>query len=416
MRTVEEQHARIAEAAVELEPQRVSIVDARGLVCAEEVTARRPLPGFDQAAVAGYAVRSIDVADAGPDHKGQFGQPADLALPVVGEIRAGARQIPRLQPQQAVRVEAGAPLPALADAVVPLDGTNGDRAKVAIFHPIKPGTNIREAGDDVRVGDVAVAEGTLVSAAHVALLASVGRTDVLVRSRPRITIIAVGPELVDIAFVPDMGQVYDVNSYALAAAATEAGAIANRVGIIDPYADAVRSAIAEHLPRTDILIITGGVGGRASDTVQEALLDFGNIEISRVGMHPGGVQGFGMLGDRKVPTFLLSELPTSVLVVFEVMVRPLVRTMLGRPDPYRRRVQARTVNDFTSEPGVIGYVRGKLMRDGRGKYHVRALGAVDGANRITHLADANCLIEVGPGTTHVGAGETVPVAFLAQRG
>ena len=171
MRSVEEQQTRVTAAAVAPRPVRVAISEAQGLLCAEEVVTERPLPGFDQAAIDGYAVRSVDVAGAGTDLRGEDGEPIDLSLPVVGEVTAGSRQPIRLQPRQAVRVDTGAPLPTLADAVLPLEQTDGGRARVRVFAPVRSGDYVRRAGDDVQPGDVAVRAGTIIGAAQVGLLA-----------------------------------------------------------------------------------------------------------------------------------------------------------------------------------------------------------------------------------------------------
>lgn len=416
MRSVEEQQARIRAAAVAPQPVRVAISQAHGLVCAEEVVSEHPLPGFDQAAVDGYAVRSVDVTEAGPDFKGQFGQPADFTLPVVGEIRAGSRQPARLQPKQAVRIETGAPMPTLADAVVPLGWTDSGRAKVKIYRSVRQGDYVRSAGDDVRLGDIAVAEGAVIGPAQVGLLAAVGRQRVLVRPRPRVAVVSVGAELVDIDRKPASGQVFDVNTYALAAAARDAGADVTRAGIAGSEVSEIRAAIESQVSRSEIIVISGAVGGTASDIVREALLDLGHMEIGRVAMHPGSVQGFGQLGDVKVPTFLLPSNPVSALVVFEVMIRPLIRLGLGKNNPMRRVVRAALINDVTSIEGRAGFIRGQLMRDREGNYVVRALGSGTMSNLLADLAEANCLIQVAPEATHVGAGEDVDVAFLAQRG
>ncbi|MBX9641520.1 MAG: molybdopterin molybdenumtransferase, partial [Mycobacteriaceae bacterium] len=239
MRSVEEQQARISAAAVAPRPIKVAIAEAQGLLCAEEVVTERPLPGFDQAAIDGYAVRSVDVlgvSDAGPlEAVGDDGIAEArevVSLPVMGTIEAGARTPSRLQPRQAARVQTGAPLPTLADAVLPLRWTDGGMNRVRILRGAPSGAYVRRAGDDVQPGDVAVRSGTIIGPAQVGLLAAVGRERVLVHPRPRVSVMAVGGELVDISRSPGNGQVYDVNSYALAAAARDAGAEVNRVGIV----------------------------------------------------------------------------------------------------------------------------------------------------------------------------------------
>ncbi|OMC45367.1 molybdopterin molybdenumtransferase [Mycobacterium sp. IS-2888] len=428
MRSVEEQLARITAAAVAPRPIRVAIAEAQGLMCAEEVVTERPLPGFDQAAIDGYAVRSVDVlgvGELGTEGVDDAGEPlADedardgLVLPVMGTIEAGARTPSRLQPRQAVRVHTGAPLPTLADTVLPLRWTDGGTSRVRILRGAPSGAYVRRAGDDVQPGDVAVRGGTIIGAAQVGLLAAVGRDRVLVHPRPRLSVMAVGGELVDITRTPGNGQVYDVNSYALAAAGRDAGAEVNRVGIVSNDPKELGEVVEGQINRAEIVVIAGGVGGAAAEAVRSVLAELGEMEVVRVGMHPGSVQGFGQLGREGVPTFLLPANPVSALVVFEVMVRPLIRLSLGKRQPMRRIVQARTLSPITSVAGRKGYLRGQLMRDqDTGEYLVQALGGAPGTSHLlATLAEANCLVVVPSGAEQIRTGEIVDVAFLAQRG
>ncbi|HEX7661636.1 MAG TPA: gephyrin-like molybdotransferase Glp [Pseudonocardiaceae bacterium] len=407
MRSVDEQLAKVVAAAVRPAPVRVAISEAQSLLCAEEVIAERSLPGFDQAAVDGYAVRSVDVQAAG-------GEP--VRLPVVGEIPAGSRQPRRLQPGQAVRVETGAPLPTLADAVVPTGYTDGGAANVLVNQPIPSAAFVRRTGEDVQPGDVAVRKGAVIGAAQVGLLAAVGRDKVLVHPRPRVSVISIGDELVDVERTPGPGQVYDVNSYALAAAARDAGAEVTRVGIVPGERKRLREVVEGRLLLSEVVLIAGGTGGSSGAEVHTALSELGTIDTTRVAMHPGSAQGFGRLGPDLVPTFLLPSNPMSALVVFEVLVRPLVRTALGKRNVHRRVIRARLLSPVSSTKGRKGFLRGQLLRESStGEYLVQPLGT-SGSHLLASLAEANCLILVDEDITDIPVGDDVPVAFLAQRG
>jgi molybdopterin molybdotransferase len=400
----------------------VAIAEAQGLMCAEEVVTERPLPGFDQAAIDGYAVRSVDVlgVDPGDDgDEGDGGGEREVSLPVMGLIEAGAKTPSRLQPRQAARVQTGAPMPTLADAVLPLRWTDGGDARVRVLRGVRSGAYVRRTGDDVQPGDVAVRSGTIIGAAQVGLLAAVGRERVLVHPRPRLSVMSVGGELVDVSRTPGNGQVYDVNSYALAAAGRDAGAEVNRVGIVDTESKTLRDVVEGQINRAEVLVIAGAVGGTAAESVRAVLSELGDMEVARIAMHPGSVQGFGQLGRDGVPVFLLPANPVSALVVFEVMVRPLIRMSLGKRQPLRRVVQARTLSPITSVAGRKGYLRGQLMRDqDTGEYLVQALGGAPGASShlLATLAEANCLVVIPSDAEQVRTGEIVDVAFLAQRG
>ena len=397
-------------AAVAPRPVRVPIAESQGLMCAEDVVTERAMPGFDQAAIDGYAVRSVDVSGGGD---------GQIVLPVMGVIEAGARTPSRLQPRQAARVQTGAPMPTLADAVLPARWTDGGETRVQVLRGVRSGAYVRRAGDDVQPGDVAVRAGAIIGAAQVGLLAAVGRERVLVHPRPRVAVMSVGAELVDISRTPGNGQVYDVNSYALAAAARDAGAEANRVGIVSTDPKELREVMEIQLDRAEVVVIAGAVGGAAAENLRSVLSTFGAMEVARIAMHPGSVQGFGQLGPEGVPTFLLPANPVSALVVFEVMVRPLIRLSLGKRQPMRRVVSARAIAPISSVAGRTGYLRGQLLRDeDTGDYLVEAIGEAPGGSShlLASLAEANCLVIVPSEADRIPAGEFVDVAFLAQRG
>lgn len=403
MRSVDEQLQRVLGAAVRPAPVRVSIAEAYGLRCAEEVVSSRPLPGFDMAGIDGYAVRSVDVHGAS--------EAAPVEIPVVGEISAGSRQPSRLQPGQAVRVAAGAALPTLADAVVPTGYTDGGAARIAVGRSVPSAAFVRRMGEDVQPGDIAVRKDARLGAAQVGLLASAGRDKVLVVPRPRVSVVSVGDELVDLTRIPGPGQVPDVCSHALTAAAREAGADTARAGLVRGDARAIASAVQDRLPLCDVLVICGAAGGRTGAEVQTALTRMGELDTTRVAMHPGSAQGFGHLGPDAVPTFLFPAHPATALLLFEVLVRPLLRAVQGA-DPYRRTIAARLTSPVTSIKGRRGYLRGRLLREkATGDYLVQPLGMA-GIHLLSSLADANGLIVLPEDATEAGVDEPVTVAFL----
>lgn len=435
MRSVDDQLALVTDAATTPEPVRIGISNALGLMCAEQVQANQPLPGFPQAAIDGYAVRAVDIGGERGlrvrRHKDQEEQSTEgeedadspqpeveRSLPVVGEVPAGSKQPLRLQPKQAVRVYTGAPLPTLADAVLPLEWTDRGRKRVTAHRPVRSGDFVRRVGDDIQPGDVAVSSGTVLGPAQIGLLAAVGRSKVLVYPRPRITIISFGRELVDLDQEPALGQVFDVNSYSLAAAACEAGAEVHRVGIAEGEPRRIREALEKHIARSEVLVISGAVGGAGAEAIREILDDLGDIDTSRVAMHPGSVQGFGLMGEERIPTFLLPSNPVSALVVFEVYIRPLIRLALGKRNAHRRVVRARALNHIDSRPGRRGFIRARLMRDAEtADYLVEGLGGAAGApaHLLAGLSEANAMIRVPEEVTEIRPGDVVDVLFLTQR-
>ncbi|MGE3288326.1 MAG: gephyrin-like molybdotransferase Glp [Pseudonocardia sp.] len=403
MRSVDEQLARVLAAAVRPAPVRVAISEAGGLRCAEEVVAPRALPGFDQAAVDGYAVRSVDLVGATDDDP--------VVLPVVGEIPAGSRQPHRLQPGQAVQVATGAPLPTLADAVVPLAFTDEGSAKLTVHRVVPSAGWVRRIGEDVQPGDVVVRRDSVIDAVQVGLLAAAGRDKVLVYPRPRVSVLSVGDELVEPGRTPGPGQVADASAHALSAAAREAGAETGRAAVVGGEPRAVAAAIADRLPFSDVLVVCGAAGGRTAAEIQAALANLGSLDATRVAMHPGSCQGFGRLGPDGVPTFLFPNHPATALLLFEVLVRPLLRTALGLP-VHRRTMTAQLLSPVASVPGRRGHLWGRLLREeSTGEFLAQPL-VTSGGQLLSSLTEANALIVLPEHVTEAGLDERVSVTFL----
>lgn len=405
------------------DPVRMAITDAGGLLAAEEVQAAHPLPGFAMAAIDGYAVRSVDVggtrAIVGNHGEDTPEEPSsrDARLPVVGEIPAGSQQPMRLQPKQAMRVHTGAPLPTLADSVLPLSWSDKGTSFVRPLKPVASGEFVRGVGEDINEGDVAVSPGTILGPAQIGLLAAVGHSKVLAYPRPRVSVLSVGKELVDIDRVPGRGQVYDINSYALAAAAKDAGAEVRRVGIVEGEPRRIREVIEGETIRSEIILISGAVGGAGATQIQGILSELGEVDTTRVAMHPGSVQGFAVLGSDEVPCFLLPSTPVSSLVIFEAFVRPMIRAGLGKRPLDRRLVKARALGPLQSRVGRRGFIRARLMRDAETQdYLVEGLSGATGspAHLLAGLAEANSYIVIPEEQPDVRPGDVVDVMFLSQ--
>jgi molybdopterin molybdotransferase len=403
LRSVDE-HLQVVLAGIgSLDPIELTLLDAQGLLLAENVVSPVALPGFDNSAMDGYAVRAVDTINAAPEH------PALLS--VVGDVAAGARSRSGMGPGLAMRIMTGAPLPAGADAVVQTEHTDGGLARVALQRPVRSGENIRRAGEDLLAGTRALAAGSALGPQQLALLAALGRDRVVVRPRPRVIVISTGSELVDVGQVAAFGEVSDSNSYLVAAAARDAGADAYRFGIVPDDHAKLLDALEGQLLRADVLVTTGGVSMGAFDVVKQALSEVGTVEFTQVAMQPGKPQGFGHLGQNRVPIFCLPGNPVSALVSFEVFVRPAIRKMLGKRQIQRATVQATALERVESPQGRRQYRRGVLHRDAGGGYSVTFVGG-SGSHMIASLASSNCLVILHEEVTEVRAGSTVTVMPL----
>ncbi|RZU34425.1 gephyrin-like molybdotransferase Glp [Blastococcus saxobsidens] len=407
VRTVERHLDEILAAVPQPDPIELAVLDAQGLLCAEDVVSQRALPSFDQAALDGYAARAEDVAAA------IVQQPVELA--VVGESVAGASTPTAIGPGLAVKVASGAMLPAGADVVVPGVWTDQGAARVLVQSGPPAGSYVRRTGDDVADGDPAVHVGTPIGPAQISLLAAVGRDRVLVRPRPRVVVLSAGTELVEVSATPAPGQVVDVNSYALAAAARDAGADAYRWGILPADPRRLTEVLESQLLRSDLVLISGTFTSSGFDMVQEALAGLGEMRFRQVAMHPGPAQGFGRLGRDEVPVICVPGEPVSALVAFEVFVRPAIRLMLGKRQLFRRTVQAIAGQQLLSPLGYRQYLHGTVMRHPDGGYVVEPVGEATDA-LLARMARANCLIVVDEDVTEVAAGGLVTVMPLLLGG
>jgi molybdopterin molybdotransferase len=407
LRTVDEHLSIVLDGIGSIDSIELTLLDAQGLLLAENVTSDFPLPSFDNSAMDGYAVRAIDTRDATAVDP--------VRLQVVGDIAAGASSRSGMGPGLAMRIMTGAPIPAGADAVIQLEDTDRGLARVAINRPARTGECVRRAGEDLAGGSPALGAGAALGPQQLALLAAIGRDRVTVRPRPRVIILSTGSELIEVGHRPAFGEVIDSNSYMIAAAAKDAGADARRIGIVGDDHAKLLDTLESQLLRADVLVTTGGVSMGAYDVVKEALSELGTVEFTKVAMQPGKPQGFGHLGN-KIPIFCLPGNPVSSLVSFEAFVRPAIRKMLGKRSLQRATVQAVALESAKSPHGVRQYRRGVLHREAGGGYGVSFIGGA-GSHLIASLALSNCLVVIPEEDTEVIAGSKVTVMplLLANR-
>jgi molybdopterin molybdotransferase len=405
LRPVDEHLASILDVVSPLSALDLTLPDAHGCVLAEDVVSTFPLPPFDNSAMDGYAVRSQDVAAAS--------ESAPVTLPVVGDIAAGSTGAYTVQPGLSVRIMTGAPMPSGADAIVPLEWTDGGIAQVTINRAAEPGRHVRRAGEELMTGSRVLAAGTHLGATQIGLLAAVGRERVLARPRPRVVVLSTGSELVDPGTALTTGKIPDSNSTLLTAAAREAGAIAFRVGIVPDDPRLLLDTLEDQLIRADIVVTSGGVSVGAYDVVKEAINRLGEVTFARVAMQPGMPQAFGVIGPDRTPFFGLPGNPVSAYVSFEIFVRPALRRMLGVDPINRPIVRARLTAPVSSPPGKRSFARATISVE-EGTYVVGPVGG-SGSHLIASLAKANCFVVVPENVEKLEAGDVAAVMLLERR-
>ncbi|MDQ7910940.1 molybdopterin molybdotransferase MoeA [Phytohabitans sp. ZYX-F-186] len=396
-----------------LPPLDLDLTQAYGNVLAQDVVAAHAYPAFDQAAIDGYAARWEDVAAASASLDGAP-RASGVRLNVVGDLGAASWRPVRLTAGTCFSVAAGAPLPAAADVVVPVEWTDQGMAAVEIFQAPKRGYGLRRAGEELPAGTLLARAGTQVNPALVAVFAATGIGHVVVRSSPRVVVVATGDELVDVGRASQPGQVVDANSHALTAAAVEAGAMAYRVGICDDDPEGLRGLLEDQTLRADLIVTTGGTGTGPGDMVRRILSRRdGAVTFREVALYPGTTLGFGTVGGEEVPIVCLPGEPAAALIGFEVLARPAIQLLAGAEPVFRPSVRAHLLETVPSPAGLREFRPAHVAERRGGGYTVQPLPG--GPYTMSGLADANGLLVLGEKVTTATAGSTVDVLLLDRR-
>lgn len=392
--TVDEALERILARITALEPTEVGLLDALGAVLAEDATADRDVPPFRNSAMDGYAVRGADVGQGG------------LTLRVVGVVAAGSPPDRAVGAGEAMRIMTGAPMPDGADTVVRVEDTDNGSDVVTINMATPQGVAVRQAGEDLRRGEVVLARGTLLRHADIGVLASIGRAKANVVRRPNVAVLSTGDELVDIDEQPGPGKIRDSNRYSLAAAVRASGCAAFELGIARDSADDLRHALG-NAAFGDLVVTSGGVSVGDHDHVKPVVNAMGQMDFWSIAIRPGRPLAFGELRTKRgaVPIFGLPGNPVSALLTFELFVRPALLKMAGRTKLHRPRAQARLLDRIDKPTGLRMFARG---------IHDAAAGTVrstgpQGSGILRSMSLANCLIDLPESASAAEPGDTVSV-------
>jgi molybdopterin molybdotransferase len=373
----------------------VPLTAALGRVPASRtVTVPVDVPPFANSAMDGFAVRASDLPGT---------------LRVIGEVAAGDAHLPAVQPGTTVRISTGAPLPPGADTVVPIEDATESEDTVHVSGRANLGAHVRTAGHDVRVGDAVTLRAPLTPAA-IGVLGSLGLAEIEVRARPRIAIVSSGDELTDPGTPLPPGQIYDANAPALAAAAAEMGGeplVRTRVAD-EPHA--VEAALRSAASDAEIVLTSGGVSVGRHDHIRDAIGRLGELDFWRIAVQPGKPLAVGQIDGRIV--IGLPGNPVSALVVTELLVRPLVRAMLGLAGDGRQHVMAALDADAAKDPDRVAYLRVRVRQTGDGWAAALAGGQL--SSQLRALADANGLLAVPRGEPAGRAGEAYDTILIGE--
>ncbi len=397
--------ARVLEGAAPLPARALPLAEALGLVAADDVTAREALPPFTNAGMDGFAVRAADVAAAG--------DATPVRLRVTEDLPAGRLPEHAVAAGTASRIMTGAPVPAGADAVVPVESTETVGDTVLVRRPVPAGANVRPAGEDLVPGARVLARGDVLRPAEIGLLAVAGHAAVAVHPRPRLAIVTTGDELVAVGEEPAPGHIRDANVHLLRAQALAVGAQPVTFERVPDRRDAVMDVLQRAATAADVVVTTGGISMGVYDCVKDALEALGaECRFWRVAQKPGKPLGLWRL--HGCPVLGLPGNPVSAAVVMEEYVRPLLRRLLGHARLFRPEVEAALDSAWSRREGddrlhlLRVHVR---LEDGRRRARV---SGPQGSGIVSSLAHANALAFLPPEVAVVPAGGAVTVHLTEE--
>lgn len=429
MISVEDARARILERFAPTPAEATPLLDALGLVLAEDVRAAFDIPPLANTGMDGYAVRAADTQGATYD--------TPKTLEVIGYLPAGSVYDGAVAEGQAVRIMTGAPIPTGADAVVPFEETDeydwttresarnpgswqdNPRTEVRIDVAAAEGANIRPAGEDVRTDELVLRRGTVIGPAQVGVLASLGLDRVAMHRRPVVAILSTGDELLRPGEPPAPGKIYDANAFGLAAAVTALGATPLVLDVARDTVEALTAPIREGLATADLLITSAGVSRGDFDVVKTVLAAEGEIGFWTVRMKPGKPLAFGTLrgdDDREVPHLGLPGNPVSAMMTFELFGRAAIFKMLGKLEAHptaweRPTVRATALDRIANTDGRRFYARCIATQTPDGEWQVRLTGP-QGSGVLTSMSLANAYAICPEDVPAIEAGDTCEVMLV----
>ncbi len=384
-----------------LESVNVRIRESSGMVLADDVFCDNDIPSDDLAGIEGIALRSVDVVRCGPR------APVNLILD--GEVRLGERWDSVVHSGHAVKVDAGTPLPDGADTIIPMDNAVRENAKkVKIYKPEKPGEHVVIRGGDMESGNLIFTKGKTVVPSDLAVLAAIGKNEVVCYRRPKVAYLASGNDLIPIEHPPELGKYRAASTLTLMANLTEYGAEPIDLGIYAVNPDDLKASI-DKARQYDMLIVSSGSSLADFDSIKAILQRFGmDLKFWKVAIRPGKPMIFGSLDN--IPVFCISGNHLASLIILEQFVRPAILKMKGRKDLRRTEIVARLLGDIKAGGGITHFIRAqvRITEDG-------ILASPDGSRFSSSqisFSTVNGFIVVPDSVNQISAGENVKVQII----
>ena len=375
--------------------EKVPVRSALNRILAHDIHSGINVPAGINSAMDGYALNSSDIPSEGVTELKVVGT-SWAGIPLEGEVKAG----------QCARIMTGAILPQGTDTVIIQESVERHDDIIKIDGNISQGDNVRQAGEDLAIGDLVLGKGTRITSADLGLLASLGMPEVRVKRRLRVAFFSTGDELRSVGEQLDPGSVYDSNRYTLFGMLTRLGCELLDMGVVRDKREDVENAFNEAAENADVVITSGGVSVGEADFVKETLDKLGKVEFWKVAMKPGRPLAFGRVQNSAF--FGLPGNPVSVMVTFYQFVQPSLRKLMGEVNPQNLMVKVRCASRLKKRPGRMEYQRGILQRSDKGELEVHKTGA-QGSGILSSMSQANCFIILPIDSATVEPGEWVDV-------
>jgi molybdenum cofactor synthesis domain-containing protein len=394
-----ESHFKLAD----LGEEEAVLLEAFNRVLSEDIVSTLDIPPFNRSTVDGYAVKAEDTFGA---DENQF-----ATLKVSGVVSVGEQPRVKLGKGEAVEIVTGAPIPEGADAVVMVEDTEREDGELRVFSPVTPGENVMKRGSDIKKGEAVLKKGQVLGSSEIGVLAALGLTKIKVSRIPMVAVLSTGSEVTEPGKPLPQGKIYDINAYSISTAVVESGAKPVYLGVVPDDKAALSKALQTALASADMVITSGGVSVGPRDYTPQIVDSLGKpgIIVYGIAVKPGKPTTVGFVGGK--PVFSLPGHPTSALLIFYLLARPLIQQLAGRPVTAMKTVRAAAGSRMFSAKGRRTFVMVRLMFDKSCRLIAEPLES-GASGAITTLAKADGFVEIPENEQFVDADEQVAVALF----
>jgi molybdenum cofactor synthesis domain-containing protein len=383
--------------------EEISLLEAYNRVLKEDVASTLDIPPFNRSTVDGYAVKAEDTFGA------EENQP--VKLKVCGVVNVGEQPKTNVGKGEAAEIVTGAPIPEGADAAVMIEDTDREDAELLVYRAVTKNENVMKKGTDIKKGETVLKAGQVLGASKIGVLAALGLTKVKVFKVPVVAVLSTGGEITELGKKLPLGKIYDINAYSLSTAVRESGGIPVYLGVVPDDKATLRKALEQALASADMVLTSGGVSVGPHDLTPQIVGSLGEpgVFVSGIAVKPGKPTTVALVGRK--PVFALPGHPTSALLLFSLLARPVIQRMSGRTATAMKTVKALAATRMFSAKGRRTFVMVKLKRD-KSNQLVAEPVETGASGAITTLAKADGFVEIPENQQFIDSGEEITVALL----